>query len=81
MKKFIFVIAVLTMITGCSDQKTAKKTLENSRYTDIELGGYSFFGCSKEDTFSTKFTATNPNGVIVSGVVCSGWFKGGTIRF
>jgi hypothetical protein len=69
------------MAAGCSDPKTAKKTLENSGYTNIELGGYSFFGCSDGDRFSTKFTATNPNGVTVSGVVCSGWFKGGTIRF
>ena len=37
-------------------------------------------GCAKDDEFRTGFAATAPNGERVTGVVCSGWMKGATLR-
>lgn len=68
-------------ISGCTKPESAARQLEAAGYTDIQLHGYDWFNCSKDDTFHDKFTAKGPTGKPVSGVVCSGLlFKGGTIR-
>jgi len=79
MKKIIL-ISITALLMSCTDEKGAKKTLENSGYTNVSVGGYGLFGGSKDDVYCTKFTATSPNGNRVTGVVTSGWFKGHTIR-
>lgn len=79
MKKLIAVMIVLAL-TGCSSSNDAVKALTGAGYTNIETHGYSFFGCSEDDAFKTKFTAVGPTGQKVEGVVCSGWLKGATIR-
>lgn len=69
-------------LSGCTDQRTARRVLEQQGYTDIRVGGFDPFACSDDDTYSTKFTATTPYGARVSGVVCSSqFFKGATVRF
>lgn len=73
-------VALLTL-GACSDAKTAKKVLNDAGFTEVQTNGYGWFGCGKDDTFATEFVAKNQNGKTVKGVVCSGWFKGGTIRF
>ena len=80
MKKILIALAVVAL-SACSSQNDATNALSSAGFTQIETHGYSFFGCGEDDTFKTKFTATNPQGKRVSGVVCSSWFKGGTIRF
>lgn len=80
MRKTILIIAVL-LISGCSSSNDAQKALKAAGYTDIQTHGKAFFACSKDDTFATKFSATNSKGERVSGAVCSGWLKGSTIRF
>lgn len=80
MKK-IAAIALVALLSACTDPDTARHALENYGFTDIQIGGYAFYGCSKGDNFATKFTATNPQGKQVSGIVCSGLLKGATIRF
>ena len=74
-------ITSLIVFSGCTSQKDAKKALESQGFSDIKYTGYSFFECSKEDTFHTGFEAKNSNGDIVKGTVCSGILKGATIRF
>lgn len=83
MKKLILAAALITVfaLTACTSAVDTNKALTSAGFTNIEINGYSFFGCGKEDTFRTKFTATNPQGQRVEGVVCSAWFKGATIRF
>lgn len=83
LKKIITVgiAGIALMLTGCSDPSKATSTLENQGYTQITTDGYAWFMCSEKDTFATKFYATSPNGTRVSGAVCSGLFKGNTIRF
>ncbi len=79
MNKILIALLAVTL-AGCSSSKDANKALNAAGYKNIETHGYSVFGCSEDDTFKTKFTATGPTGVPVEGVVCSGWFKGSTIR-
>lgn len=78
MKKLILIFLLLS---GCSSSTDAIKALKANGFTDIQTQGYSFFGCGEGDTFSTKFTAKNQQGQKVTGVVCSDWLKGSTIRF
>jgi hypothetical protein len=68
-------------LSACSDAPTAERVLIQNGYTKVVTTGYSVFGCSDKDTFSTGFRAVSPNGTRVEGVVCSGWLKGATIRF
>lgn len=78
--KWIILISILCLF-GCTDSDNAYKVLHSQGYTNIEITGYCFFGCGKDDTKSTGFVATAPNGDIVEGVVCQGLFtKGATVR-
>jgi hypothetical protein len=78
--KNILAVASMLMLAACSDAPTAERILRSSGFSNIVITGYAF-GCGKDDTYSTGFTATGPTGAKVSGVVCSSFFKGGTIRF
>ena len=66
---------------GCTDEVNTLRTLENNGFTDIQTTGFNAFQCSKDDTYSTGFTARNTKGKGVSGTVCCGFFKGCTVRF
>ena len=68
-------------LAGCSDHNTAVRVLTDQGYTDVQTTGYAMFTCGEHDTASTGFVATSPAGKRVTGAVCSGWFKGATIRF
>lgn len=81
MKNLILVALVALSLSACTNKETTIRVLEEQGYTQIEASGYAFFGCSEGDTFKTKFTAVSPAGKKVSGVVCSGFLKGATIRF
>jgi len=82
MKNFAILIglALALFAGGCSSSDEAQRVLTKQGYTNIKTTGYSFFGCDARDTFKTGFEATAPNGAEVEGVVCSGWFKGATVR-
>jgi hypothetical protein len=81
MKYLLILITALTLCS-CSSSNKAYHTLSSAGYTNIQTKGWAGpLWCGEEDVFSTKFTATNSNGQVVSGVVCNGFFKGGTIRF
>lgn len=62
------------------EEARAKEILASQGYSNIVMTGYSFFGCSEDDTFANGFTATAPSGATVTGVVCSGILKGSTVR-
>ena len=80
MKKVIMVCAVLSLC-ACTRPDATKDLLTSQGYKDVTITGYSFFACSKDDTFATGFDAVSPTGQRVSGAVCSGLMKGSTIRF
>lgn len=74
-------IALACLATAaCSSEGDARRALNGAGYTHIQITGYRLFGCAKSDTFSTGFEAVGPGGARVSGVVCSDWLKGSTIR-
>lgn len=84
MKKIAFaaLLSITLLVSACTDAPTTKKVLEQNGYTQVETKGYSFFDCSKDDFYKTKFTALSPNGTPVSGTVCRGFFfKSSTIRY
>lgn len=80
MKKILFALIALALLAGCTNNDGASKALANAGYTNVELTGYSWLSCSDTDQYSTGFKATGPTGKQVEGVVCSGIFKGATIR-
>lgn len=80
MKKVFCIILAAALSSGCSSSNDATKALDAAGYTNIQITGWRMFGCSDDDSFSTGFTALGPNGKYASGVVCSAWFKGSTIR-
>lgn len=65
--------------TACTNPDAAREILNNHGYTNIQIEGYDFFGCSKDDIYRTKFSASKGQGK-VNGVVCGGLLKGSTIR-
>jgi len=83
MKMKIALMAMMVVgLTACSNSDDAVRALDGAGYTAVETHGWSAFACSRDDFFSTKFTATNPNGKRVSGAVCSGlFFKNAKITF
>ena len=78
----LMILAIVTLaMSGNVDPAAARRALEAQGLTNIRLDGYSFFGCDGRETYSTAFRATGANGKRVSGVVCSGIFKGVTVRY
>ena len=80
--KRIFLIVLTIVLCSCSSSKDAKKALSAMGFTNIRTTGYKWFACSEDDWYHTGFIATNPQGMEVGGVVCSGFFfKNSTVRF
>lgn len=76
-----FLILPLLAIAACTDVEGSTRTLKAMNLEPVSVGGYSWFGCSEDDWYKTKFTAKNAQGYPVSGQVCAGmFFKGATIR-
>lgn len=82
MAKRLTVMAVL-LVAGCftSDDETMR-TVEAQGFTEVRLGGAAPFRCDgKSDKVGQHFSAVNPAGRRVEGVVCCGVLKGCTVRF
>lgn len=66
----------------CVDSEGTQHALVQQGYTNVAPKGHGWFACGEGDFYSTRFSAINPSGNNVSGVVCSGLlFKAATIRF
>ena len=76
----LLIIIVLVASSSSTSESSAKQALLDAGYTNITLTGYEFWGCADDDIFHEGFEATGPAGRHVTGVVCSGWTKGSTIR-
>ena len=79
MKKFLLIAVVLASM-ACSNEEGAQRALLDAGYTHINILGYSWMGCGENDQYHDEFTAIGPTGRQVHGVVCSGVWKGATIR-
>jgi hypothetical protein len=79
MKRLLFAALVLA---SCTDEERTVSVLRKQGFTEIRTTGYEFGACSEDDTYHTGFTAKNPQGQQVSGVVCCGLvFKNCTVRW
>ncbi|KLI64474.1 hypothetical protein [Aurantiacibacter marinus] len=65
---------------ACTSPDRATQTLLAQGYTDIQTTGYAYFDCGSDDIIATAFQANGPSGQRVEGAVCSGFFKGNTVR-
>lgn len=81
MKRTLAALALMGLVASCTDDAAARRATGAMGLTDIEPTGYRWFGCSEDDLFHTGFKAKNASGETVTGVVCSGWLKGATVRF
>lgn len=79
--RILIALLVGLVFVGCTSPKDTTNALTNAGFKDIEITGYNHFSCGSDDTFRTGFKAIGPTGNTVTGTVCSGWFKGATIRF
>lgn len=77
---FFGLLAIVGILAGCTSSDEATRALTGAGYKDINITGYRFFACDEKDTWQTGFEATGPTGRRTSGVVCSGFLKGATIR-
>jgi hypothetical protein len=80
MRATALAVIVVLLLSGCTDEEGATEAIKDMGLTPIAVGGYGWFDCSEDDQFATKFTARNAQGRNVAGTVCSGWFKGKTVR-
>ncbi len=76
----LFMCYIILTMASCTNVGGAEELLRKEGYTDVEITGYRFFDCSKDDTFHTGFKAKK-NGNVITGVVCEGLLKGKTIRY
>lgn len=59
----------------------AESAIQSAGNSDIQLGGWAWFKCAKDDLRGWHFSARNANDIEVHGVVCCGALKGCTVRF
>jgi len=78
----IVVFLIVTLPISCTRPDEATELLKKQGYTDIHITGWRPMMAGKDESISTGFEATSPNGQQISGAVTSGFlFKGQTIRF
>ena len=73
--KTIITISISLFLIGCTDEQVAMSELKEQRLRQIEITGYSGFGCPSSLFVQTGFVAKNVFGESVKGVVCSSWFS------
>ena len=79
---YVFLIYGIGTLSSLRPEQ-AKRVLHDSGYTEVTLKPFSprnLVACSEDDFFRNRFTAKSIQGSTVEGVVCSGFFKGSTIR-
>lgn len=77
---FVFGISFLLFNPTAPSPEQFTQLLEREGYEQIQLNGYSWFGCGESDYYRESFTAVK-NGQVVEGVLCKGLTKGITIRY
>lgn len=78
----VVVFLVNIIPAGCTRPEKTVQILEQQGYKDIRITGWRPLMAGKDESISTGFEATAPNGARVSGAVTGGLlFKGSTVRF
>ena len=73
---------MLLVLVSCSQSpETVERYMKaHGDCEKVEDHGWGFFGCGKEDFYKNKFTCYK-KGKSYEGILCSGLFKGTTIRW
>lgn len=74
------VVPLLTLTACTPPTGEMRAAVEDFGFTDVQIQGVAWWGCSKDDTFERKWTAVTAAGRPVRGVVCGGFGKGWTVR-
>lgn len=77
----IYILIIATTNSNPNRLENTTKILESQGYNDIKFTGIKVFSCSPYDIYRIGFEAISPAGKTVEGTVCSGIFKGHTVRF
>lgn len=78
---FVTVLSFTILVPMNSDRTHIISFLERQGDKDVELTGFKYFSCGRDDFYKDGFKAINVNGHNVSGVVCEGViFKSKTVR-
>lgn len=78
----LFPAFAMLALGACTNAPDATRVLEENGYTNVQITGYNWLSCSKDDEVHTGFIAKSPNGRTITGTVCAGLlFKNSTIRF
>jgi len=83
MNKSLAAIVVLLLCTSCAPSEVftkSEQTIADQGYSQIQYEGWAWFSCGEEDQFALKYSAIARSGRPVILAVCSGWFKGVTLR-
>ena len=75
------VVSVGILIAMYANDDPDKRAVESQGFTNVKIGDWAPLSCGEEDMTAKHFTATNPQGKSVAGVVCCGIFKSCTIRW
>lgn len=80
MRRITLLIATLGL-AACGPKKAElAREVEAFGFSDVRIGSWASFRCSKDDSYGYYFSAINGQGRPVNGVVCGGLFKGSTVR-
>lgn len=80
MKNKTLLICLAMTFVSCTAPDQARRVLDESGYSEVQLTGYRWFTCGENDVYHDGFIARGPTGRSVKGTICAGWFKGATIR-
>lgn len=78
--KTLTLLLLLVSLSSCTKEADVEKYAQMEEWDSYTIEGYCWFGCSQEDFWKTKFTATK-KGKTFEGCTCSGFlFKNTTLR-
>ena len=73
-------IVACLALSACTDPDRAMTVTHSLGYKDVHITGYQFWSCGDDYAYHTGFEATGLDGSHVTGVVCSGVFKGASVK-
>lgn len=56
-------------------KELARRSLIVAGYTDVVIGDYRMWGCSRSDSIHLSFTGKGPTGIPTKGVACADLFS------
>lgn len=75
----VIALLIFAGLTGCQKKEDVEKYARIEKWESYQLTGACWFSCGKGDLYMTGFEAVK-NGERFFGCVCSGVFKGATLR-